>query len=131
MKRSIQTPEDIRFLVNSFYEQVLVDPEIGFIFTEVAQINMETHMPVMYQFWESILLGKMNYKGNPMIRHIELHKKVPLTKAHFERWESLFFQTIDQHFEGEKAELAKQRAQMMGQLMQFKISQSDQKGFIQ
>lgn len=112
---------DIVTLVDCFYEKVLVDDTIGFLFTEVAQIQMEHHMPIMYNFWESMLLGNMVYKGNPMTKHIVLDQKTRLEQVHFDRWITLFKSTIDAHFSGPKANEAKERATSIALLMQHQI----------
>ncbi|MBR9923091.1 MAG: group III truncated hemoglobin [Bacteroidetes bacterium] len=121
MKKEISNKEDVRQLVDAFYAKVLKDEVIGYIFTEVVPISLEEHMPIMYRFWETVLLGEMSYKGNPMTKHLAMNEKEPLTKAHFDRWLSLFFETLDTHFEGEKVALAKQRAESIALLMQHKI----------
>jgi len=40
---------------------------------------------------------------------------------HFQKWLLLFTETVDQLFEGEKAELAKQRATSIATVMQIKM----------
>ncbi|MCB0707734.1 MAG: group III truncated hemoglobin [Saprospiraceae bacterium] len=131
MKHQIQHKEDIKLLVDSFYEKVLKDDVIGFIFTEVVPISWDEHMPLMYSFWESMLLDEMSYRGNMMVTHLALHKKVRLEERHFDRWKQLFFETLDAHFEGEKVAEAKKRVENMAALMLYKIGQSEQPGFIQ
>jgi hemoglobin len=83
-KKEIKTAKDVHLLVDTFYEKVIHDPIIGFIFTEVVQLSWEKHIPVMYAFWGSILLDEHSYSGNPMMKHIELDKKIALTPAHFD-----------------------------------------------
>lgn len=92
---------------------------------------METHMPVLYSFWESVLFGVASYQGNAVMKHVELNKKEALTDEHFNQWKKLFFETIDELFEGKIAELAKEKANAMQFLMQYKIKQSETPGFIQ
>lgn len=120
-KKDIQNREDIEILVNSFYEKVLSDDVIGYIFTDIAKIDLAKHMPVMYDFWETTLFHLGAYKGNPIQVHQNLNAKTPLTKTHFERWITLFNLTIDELFAGEKAELAKTRARSIATVMQIKI----------
>lgn len=123
MKNDICTCEDIQLLVQSFYSKAQYDDTIGYFFTEVMPINWEDHFPRMYRFWESVLLGKATYKGNPMLKHIALHRKEALTDVHFERWLSIWNATVDEHFAGAIAEKAKSRACSIKDLMQYKVGQ--------
>ena len=119
----LENREDIKQLVDAFYIKVLKNETIGFIFNDVAKINLELHMPKMYDFWETTLFHKAIYKGNPMVIHTDLNKKSPLKKSHFDEWLKLFNETVDELFHGEKAELAKTRALSIATVMQIKISQ--------
>ncbi len=130
-KTPIQNRKDIELLVDEFYKKVRKDDVLGNIFNEVANINWEKHMPVMYSFWESALLDNMTYKGNAMTAHIALSKKTSIRQEHFTRWKKLFFETLDENFIGEKVEEAKKRAEAMGALMLYKIEQSQNSNFIQ
>lgn len=127
----IKNIDDIKTLLDTFYTKVLKDDAIGYIFTDVAKINVEKHMPVLYAFWDSVIFGTANYKGNPILTHIELNKKEALTDAHFDRWQMLYNETVDELFEGEKANLAKERVKAMRFLMQMKIENSNKSNFIQ
>lgn len=120
--KTLTDRSDIQTLVDAFYQKVLNDDLIGYFFTEVIQLDFEKHMPKMYDFWETTLFHKAIYKGNPMQVHKDLNGKSPLKKEHFDRWVQLFLETIDELFEGEKAELAKQRAQSIALMMQIKIA---------
>jgi hemoglobin len=131
MKADIASANDLKLLLDTFYRKVLKDPTIAYIFTDVAKINLETHMPHLYAFWETVLFGTANYKGNPILKHIELDKKEALTETHFNQWKKLFFETIDELFVGEKANLAKEKANAMEFLMKMKIADSRKPGFIQ
>lgn len=120
----IATEEDVKHLVDSFYTVAMVDDVIGYIFTDVAKISMETHMPIMYRFWSSMLLGTKTYEGNPMGPHIALDKKEHFTQAHFNRWLELWIKTVHENFVGAKANEAVLRAQNIAPLMLYKIEQS-------
>jgi hypothetical protein len=48
---------DCERLVRAFYGRALTDPTIGFIFTDVAHLDLEAHVPEITSFWETILLG--------------------------------------------------------------------------
>jgi hemoglobin len=121
MKKDILNRNDIEILVNSFYEKVKKDEVIGYIFNDVAQVNWEKHLPVMYNFWENVLFYTGAYAGNPMDKHEALDKKTKLNKQHFEQWNRLFSDTVDEYFEGSNAELIKQRALSIATVMQIKL----------
>lgn len=120
MKKDIQSREDIVVLVDNFYEKVQQD-EIGYFFNEVAQIHWEHHLPKMYAFWEQILFQTGGFKGNPLAAHQRVHALSPFSEKDFKAWVSLFHQTVDELFEGSVAELAKQRAESIAQVMMVKV----------
>ncbi|WP_029275435.1 group III truncated hemoglobin [Pedobacter borealis] len=122
MKKDIHNREDIILLVDTFYKNVALNKRIGPIFTDVAKVDWSHHLPKMYDFWESILFGKAIYKGNPMLTHFALNEQTPLQTETFETWKNLFFQTVDDLFVGENADLIKQKAQSIADLMHFKIN---------
>lgn len=121
MKSDIINEEHIKFLVDRFYYKVLTDDVIGFIFTEVNPITMEEHMPVMYAFWNSILLGKTGYNGNVLEKHLNLNQKLKLTVSHFNRWLLLWEETVNENFEGPKATEAINRARNIASVLQFQL----------
>jgi len=121
MKKDIKNKEDIQLLINNFYKKVIDDDEIGFIFNDVMKVNWKNHLPIMYDFWENNLFYTGAYEGNPMESHKKLNTIVPLTSAHFDRWNTLFNNAVDENFEGEKADLAKQRAYSISTVMKIKI----------
>jgi len=104
--RDISAADDIRTLVDSFYERVNRDDLLAPIFNDVASVNWAEHLPTMYRFWESMLFGSGTYQGAPFPKHSVL----PVRKEHFARWLALFVETVDAHFSGSKAEEAKGRA---------------------
>jgi hemoglobin len=117
MKTDIKNRPDIEKLINAFYNKIKTDSEIGYFFMDVAKVNWETHLPMMYDFWENIMFSTGNYTGNPMVKHKELHQKSEMKEAHFKHWNVLFNQTVDELFAGEKAEEIKQRAMNIGSLL--------------
>lgn len=114
---------DIELIIEKFYDKLLVDDLVGYLFTEVVELNLKKHLPTLVDFWEDQLLGTNKYAGNPMRVHMNLHLKEPLKKEHFDRWLQHFDQTIDAHFEGQKAHLCKERALSIATVMQIKIAQ--------
>lgn len=123
MKKDIENRDDIKLLVDTFYERVISDDTIGFIFTDIVRMNWEKHLPVMYDFWDNALFFTGTYSGNPMNLHRHLHHIRPLNEKHFSRWVELFVETVDSFFEGEKADLARQRARSIAAVMEERIIQ--------
>jgi hemoglobin len=121
MKRDIEGRHDIETLIDLFYNQVRQDNIIGFIFNDVAKVDWNHHTPVICDFWESILFQTAKFSGNPMATHMKLNAMFPLTPTHFNRWKDLFMTTVDENFEGERATLAKQRAESIATMMQIKL----------
>lgn len=119
----ISSREDIEKLIVHFYKEVKADAVIGFIFTSVVHMNWQTHMPVIVDFWETILLDNPVYKKNAMEIHYGINKLVPLQKIYFDRWLLLFNNNVDEMFEGKIASLAKTRAASIAAVMQFKMEE--------
>ena len=113
-KTEIYSRREIKLLVDAFYEKVIADPLLGPVF---AHVNWPTHLPIMYNFWSSMLLGDRSYQGNPFQRHVHLD----IDQTHFSQWLLLFHQTIDERFDGEKAEEAKMRAEAIAGVFQFRL----------
>ena len=121
MKKDIANRSDIEQFIKSFYDKVLKDETIGFIFTDIAKVNWEKHLPIMYDFWENVIFFTGKYSGDPMNVHTNLNNLIELKPIHFKEWTLLFNQTIDELFSGENAERAKQRAMSIATIMQVKL----------
>ena len=117
----ISSRKDIEVLMEKFYDKVKKNESIGPIFNDVAKVNWAHHIPIICDFWETLLLDSASYRNNMMEVHLNLNRKVPLENEHFHVWLKLFSETVDEHFTGDKAELAKKRAKSIAGLMQFKI----------
>ena len=112
--RDIKTRADCERLVRAFYTRALEDPIIGWIFTDVAHLDLEAHLPVVASFWETVLLGAGTYRGGTFAPHAALHARIGLRPGHFEQWLGLWHATVDEHFAGERAEGAKSHARRVG-----------------
>ena len=113
MLKDVESRADIDRLMEIFYQRALGDDVIGYIFTDVAKLDLEHHLPIIGDFWESLLFGTPAYQKhgrNPMLVHKDLHAKSELTREHFERWLEIFTATVDDLFRGENAEHLKLRA---------------------
>lgn len=108
---------DIVRLVDEFYDRVRADPTLSPIFETVARVDWVEHLPKMYDFWESILFGKIGFKGNPLIAHRDLGRLTALTSVEFDRWLQLFRESVDALFAGPCADDAKVRASRIAVVM--------------
>ena len=112
--KDIDQRKDIENLIDKFYGKIKQDELLRPIFEHV---NWQHHLPVMYDFWSSLLLGDQTYKGNPLQKHLPL----PIQREHFSRWLELFQETVDENFKGEKAEEVKIRAVSIAGIFQLKM----------
>src|SRR5437763_16511738 len=60
---------DVACLVNVFYDRVRDDDLLGPIFDDIAHVDWATHLPRMYDFWESVLFARATFKGAPLVVH--------------------------------------------------------------
>ncbi|HEV7183851.1 MAG TPA: group III truncated hemoglobin [Leifsonia sp.] len=102
--------DDVQLLVEEFYRSAFRDPLIGPIFTDIARMDLVHHLPIMCDFWETVLFQAGLYRRNALQLHLALNTKIPLQEEHFARWLQLWTATVNAHFAGEKAELAKTQA---------------------
>ena len=120
--RDIESREDCERLVRAFYERALEDPVIGFIFTDVAKLDLEAHLPHVTAFWETLLLGAQTYDRGAFHPHASLHARVELRPGHFERWLSLWYQTVDELFAGPRSEAAKAHAFRLANAFRMRLA---------
>jgi hemoglobin len=123
MKKDITDRNDLLKLLTLFYNKLLADKSISYLFTDIAKIDLPHHLNILVDFWESVLFQKDVYRKNAMQPHLNLHQKSPLQKSHFQTWLKYFNESVDELFEGEKAFLAKERALSIATVMQIKVSQ--------
>jgi len=116
-KKDILSLEDIKLLVDTFYDKVRKDELIGPVFNDRIQDRWPQHLAKMYTFWQTVLLGEHTYFGSPFPPHAQLTVK----KEHFEIWLALFSQTLDELFSGEISKEALWRANKMAEMFQYKI----------
>jgi hemoglobin len=115
----ILTTHDIEKLVNTFYDNIKKDELLAPIFgLRISDEDWPVHLEKMYRFWGSILLHTQNYNGSPFDKHVGL----PIDGTHFNQWIDLFYKTIDQLFEGDVADTAKERATNIARVFEFKLS---------
>ena len=120
----ITNREDLTQIMESFYHKSLQDDIIGYFFTEVAPLKMEIHIPLIVDFWETIVFAKVKYRGNVFSVHEHLHQLSAFKDEHFNRWVFLFKETVNELFSGENAEKIKQRAESIATVMKIKLVHS-------
>lgn len=120
MKRDIENSNDITLLVETFYKKVSQDELMA---PHFANTNWEHHLPRMIGFWEFVLLDKAGYTGNVFDAHVHLK----IDQRHFDQWINYFKKTIDELFSGEKAEFAKQRAELIAYTFSSKLAEINKK----
>jgi len=121
MKKEIQERSDIDFILKTFYLKLFADDRIAYLFIDVAKLDLETHLPHLADFWESVIFDKNDYAKNVMFIHMDLHKKSPLTAEHFQLWVNYFKETIDEHYTGELAQKMKDRSSGIAYIMKTKV----------
>lgn len=121
-KRTIETREDVGYLVRSFYAMVREDDFIGHFFNETIT-DWEEHLEKLTDFWQGNLLGIPGYKGRPPMEHIKLDYAYGhvIEPAHFGQWLNLWINTLDEKFEGPKVDIAKDKARQLAEFFMFRI----------
>jgi len=123
--KDLANRQDIELLINTFYDSVKKDELIGHIFNKAIGNDWSHHLPVMYNFWDMVLFTTPGYAGSPVKAHVDLHKTMPLHKEHFDRWLVLWNETVDLLFSGEYADMAKNKAALMANLIHMKVEMSN------
>ena len=111
-RTDVRCRDDVERLVRSFYRDAAMDDRLGPIFA-AARVDWPSHIDRLTDFWCWQLLGESSYTGNPLRAHLPVHGRTPFIEAHFERWLDLFTATVDHHFRGPTADVAKGRATKM------------------
>ncbi|MEC3908450.1 group III truncated hemoglobin [Tamlana sp. 2201CG12-4] len=126
-KKDIKTREDVFLLVSSFYTKIRKDTVLGPFFNELIK-DWDAHIDNLTDFWESSLFLKTRYLGNPLDVHVKVDKENnhSITEQHFGLWLNLWFETVNELFEGDYAENAKHRARKMGTFLYLKIFEARQ-----
>ncbi|MDO5510670.1 MAG: group III truncated hemoglobin [Weeksellaceae bacterium] len=112
----ISSREHIEQLVYAFYGKIREDEMLGPIFnSHIAEEEWSAHLEKLSDFWETNLFGIPKFKGSPTQKHIQVDKNLNYTieQEHFGRWMQLWFETIDEMYEGTLADRAKNAARKM------------------
>ncbi len=117
MKKDLEGIEDIKVMVNDFYDRIKSDELLAPIFNFRLSTHWDPHLEKMYTFWNAILFGVKEYNGQPFLKHATME----LSPEHFDHWISLFNSTVNTHFEGPIAEEAKIRASVIASMFMLKL----------
>ncbi len=128
MKKDVENRSDVALIVRNFYAKVRVDDSLGPIFNQVID-HWEEHLEHLTDFWEMSIFGGRKYVGNPLLAHQSADDKVGnvISPYHFGTWLNLWFETIDESFEGENASIMKRRARKMQTPIMISIFENRQK----
>ena len=115
MKKEIENRADVFFLVDTFYTKIRADDLLGPIFNDVID-DWPAHLVRLTDFWETNLFFVNKFKGNPVRKHqeVDAKNKQTINALHFGVWLNYWMETLETHFTGERAALAKNRARNMG-----------------
>jgi len=118
MGKQLLNIDDVKLLVDTFYTKIRDNEMLAPIFNERIGDRWPEHLEKMYTFWQTTLLSEHTYFSRPFPPHAQL----PVDGRHFKQWISLFTQTIDEMFTGDKAEEAKWRAGKMAEVFELKVN---------
>jgi hemoglobin len=104
----LETLDDARTLVHRFYDRVRHDALLAPVFAARVR-DWDSHLERMTLFWGAVLFARPLYHGRPTERHAGL----PIGPAHYERWLTLWRDTVDEAFTGPRADHAKRGADKM------------------
>lgn len=122
-RSDLENREDIIRLVDAFYARIRKDDKLGPIFNEIARVDWNTHLPRMYDFWDSVIFRAGTFRGNPLVAHAKLVPMADMGRATFDRWLMLFRETVFELFEGTQATLIVRSAEDMANVIHSKINQ--------
>ncbi|WP_442787939.1 group III truncated hemoglobin [Flavobacterium suncheonense] len=122
MKKNIENRDDLSLLVHTFYAKIRTNTEMGHFFNETIT-DWDAHLEKLTDFWENNLFAVRKYSGNPIAAHVEVDEKFHHTVNPdiFGLWLNLWFETLEELFEGENVELLKRRARKMGTFLLISI----------
>lgn len=112
------TEDLIRRLVETFYDRILEDAELGPIFRRALSHRWSEHLAIMVDFWSSIALRTGRYQGKPQ----QAHRGMALVEGHFERWLVLFEATAREVCGPDTATFFIDRAQRIADSLQIGLN---------
>lgn len=117
MGGTIKDMNDIRLLVDTFYERMSKDALLAPVFFSQVE-DLARHKETMYKFWQTMFLDESTYQD----ALFQKHEALPLMNQHVVRWLTLFLATIDDLYSGPSAEQAKLRAIKIAEVFRYKLN---------
>jgi hemoglobin len=114
-KPDIATRADLRVFMDAFYARLLADPRISPLF---VTLDLDVHLPILVDFWATMLFGEGTYRRNAFEKHVPLAIEVP----HFEIWLGHFDAALDALHAGPIADVAKSRARSIAGIFRGKLA---------
>ena len=112
----ITNRDDVSLLVHTFYDKIRQHELLGPIFNgHITEEQWPAHLSKLTDFWESNLFGVRTFRGSPSKAHVNVDKNLnhTISQNHLAQWLQLWFETINELFEGELADRAKEMARRM------------------
>ena len=78
-----------------FYRRVFTDELLGPVFIVVARVDLAVDLPVMCDFWQTVLLRAGLYHRKALRPHVDLTAKVEVSPAYFTRWLALWTAIVE------------------------------------
>ena len=116
---------DVEALLRRFYGRVLVDDVLAEPFTALRIGGLDSHIPVMCDFWETVLFRAGLYRGSALHAHRHVHHRTSLSGRHFVRWLTTWNNTVDEMYSGPVAERAKTQAARIAWAMHRRLTGTD------
>jgi hemoglobin len=124
--KDILNQDDLYVLVDEFYQKLLSDKSINYIFNDIVKIKIQEHLPILVTFWSQAILGTGGYTNNLTDIHLKIDQLEHLTPELFKIWLAHFYATVDENFIGENSEKIKTQALSIATIMQIKIANQNQ-----
>jgi hemoglobin len=113
-RQDLNSRAQIHDLVVRFYREIVFDDLLEPVFAEVAEVDWSLHIPKLIDYWCRVILRQPGYDGYILEAHQHVHELEALEVEHFDRWYGLWTQTIDAHWAGPLANVAKEHATRKG-----------------
>ncbi|MEO3757679.1 group III truncated hemoglobin [Mycobacterium sp. B14F4] len=116
---------DVEALLRRFYGRAFADAILAEPFSELRDAGLASHLPVMCDFWETVLFRAGLYRRNAFHVHRQLNERHPLSARHFARWLTVWIDTVDEMYRGPVAERAKLQAERIAGSMSRRLTPRD------